>query len=84
MSSNWTQAVPSARISPPWTDCGDPTHPDIGWAFAWPGAREAVALTFDRAGRRHALTLFDRRRLGASIVIHGRRFDVVRDAGDGP
>jgi len=41
-----------------------------------------LALTFDRAGCRHALTLFDCARLGSDIVIHGRRFGVVRDLTD--
>jgi hypothetical protein len=35
-------------------------------------------LSFDRRGRRHALTLFDRSDLGPEIVVHGRRFDVRR------
>ena len=35
-------------------------------------------LSFDRAGRRHALTLYDSAALGRSIVIYGRTFDVVR------
>jgi hypothetical protein len=67
----------SARTNPPWTDCGDPTHPEFGLVFAWPVARGAVALTFDRMGRRHATTVFDRRRLGATLVVHGRLFEVV-------
>jgi hypothetical protein len=45
--------------------------------FAWPAARGAVALTFDRRGRNHALTLFAPARLSTEIAIFGRRFDVV-------
>ena len=41
-----------------------------------------MALTFDRAGRRPALTLFDRAKLGPDIVIYGRRFSVVLDAAE--
>ncbi|HEY1427681.1 MAG TPA: hypothetical protein VGF50_13505 [Caulobacteraceae bacterium] len=42
-----------------------------------------MALTFDRGGRQHALTLFAPARLGAEVAIFGRRF-AVRWAADGP
>jgi hypothetical protein len=45
--------------------------------FAWPAANGAVMLTYDRQGRRHAMTL-THDELDAEIVIHGRRFDVGR------
>ena len=75
------QIAPPARHSredPPWSWCGDPRSPDFGRVFAWPAARGAVALTFDRQGRHHALTLFSPARPGGEIAIFGRRFDVVR------
>jgi hypothetical protein len=34
-------------------------------------------LSFDRTGRNHALTVFSGVGLGSTIVIFGRRFDVV-------
>jgi hypothetical protein len=75
---NPTQALPAhARQDPPWTDCGDPRAPDFGRVFARKVAGDAVALTFDRSGRRHALTLSDISTLGGEIVIYGRRFSVV-------
>ena len=45
--------------------------------FAWPAADGAIALTYDRSGRRHALTLFDGRELGDEIILQGRRFSVT-------
>ena len=72
-----------ARQSPPWTNCGDPRSPDFGCVFAQPVADGAVALAFDRAGRHHALTLFDHAALGPDIVVYGRRFTVVRKDGGG-
>ena len=72
--------VADARRDPPWSDCGDLSSPDLGRVFAQSAANGAVALTFDRAGRRHALTLFDAAELGPDIVIYGRRFSVVREA----
>jgi hypothetical protein len=75
--------IADARQDPPWSDCGDVHGPDLGCVFAAPAANGALALSFDRAGRRHALTLFDFAKLGSDIVIHGRRFSVVGDvAGD--
>jgi len=75
---NSTQAQPAhARQDPPWTDCGDPRAPGFGRVFAHRAAGDAVALWFDRAGRRHALTLSDGSTLGSEIVIYGRRFSVV-------
>jgi hypothetical protein len=74
------ETAPHSREAPPWTDCGDPTSPDFGAVYAWRAARGALALTFDRRGVRHALTLFNGADPGAQVVIHGRRFDVVRDA----
>ena len=71
-----------ATQNPPWTACGDPRSPDFGSVFAVPVANGAVALSFDRAGRRHALTLFAGVALGAEIVIYGRRFSVVRRQAD--
>jgi hypothetical protein len=73
-------AFPHARDDAPWSDCGDRRHPDFGTVFAWPAAGRAVALSFDRPGRRHAATLFDGRRLTTEIVLHGRRFDVATGA----
>jgi hypothetical protein len=66
-----------SRDDPPWSWCGDRRGEDFGRVFAWPAARGAVALTFDRLGRQHALTLFARARPGVEIAIFGRRFDVV-------
>jgi hypothetical protein len=74
------ETAPHSREAPPWTDCGDPARPDFGALYAWRAARGALALTFDRNGLRHALTLFDGAEPGARIVLHGRRFDVVRGA----
>ena len=71
-------SIPHARVDAPWVDCGDPGDPDFGTVFAWPAAGPAVALTYDRAGRRHAATLFHRRDLGPEIVLHGRRFTVAQ------
>ena len=65
------------REDPPWSWCGDRRVADFGCVFAWPAARGSVALTFDRRGRHHALTLFAPARPGAEITIFGRRFDVV-------
>jgi hypothetical protein len=69
-------ALPYCADDPPWTDCGDPASADFGSVFAWPAALGGVTLTFDRAGLRPALTLFDARSLGAEIAIYGRRFAV--------
>ena len=69
-----------SRDDPPWVDCGDPRSPDFGLLFAWPAANGAVALTFDRQGRRHALTLFNARDVTPVMVVHGRCFDVVAAA----
>lgn len=80
MAASDTRDIPSARRDPPWSDCGDPRSADFGSVFTWPVADGAVALTFDRAGRRHALTLFAGAELGPEIVIYGRRFAVVRQA----
>ena len=66
-----------SRDDPPWSWCGTPKAADFGCVFAWPAACGAVALTFDRSGRHHALTLFAPARPGAEIAIFGRRFDVV-------
>ncbi len=74
--------IADARQDPPWTDCGDPRGADFGRVFARSVANGAVALSFDRAGRRPALTLFDRAKLGTDIVIYGRRFSVVLDAAE--
>jgi len=72
-----------SRQAPPWTDCGDPAAPDYGAVYAWRAARGALALTFDRRGLRHAVTLFAGVAAGPQIVLHGRRFDVVVGAADG-
>jgi len=69
--------VSHASQHPPWTACGDPHGADFGSVFAAPVANGAVALSFDRTGRRHALTLFAGAELGREIVIYGRRFSVV-------
>jgi hypothetical protein len=73
-------AVPEARLDPPWSACGDRRTPDFGAVFARWVASGGVALSFDRAGRNHALTLFDAASLGDEIVIFGRRFRVIRGA----
>jgi len=66
------------REDPPWSWCGDPRDPAFGSLFAWPAAAGATSLTFDRAGRHHALTLFAAAPpLTSEIVLFGRRFDVV-------
>jgi len=72
------EPVAHARQDAPWTDCGDPRDPDFGLVFATPVAAVALALTFDRAARHHAVTIFDGAAIGPEIVIHGRRFSVVR------
>jgi hypothetical protein len=69
-----------SRDDPPWSWCGDRRTPDFGCVFASPAARGAVALTFDRRGRHHALTLFAPMLREAQIDIFGRRFDIVWDA----
>jgi hypothetical protein len=71
-------ALPHCRDDPPWTDCGDLRSPDFGSVFAWPAALGGVTLTYDRAGARPALVMFDARDLGDEIVIYGRRFTVRR------
>ena len=74
-----TRQIADARQDPPWSDCGDLHSVDLGHVFAAPVANGAVALTFDRLGHRHALTLFDAAQLGPDIMIYGRRFSVVLD-----
>jgi hypothetical protein len=70
--------VPYAGDNPPWSYAGPLADPDYGSVFVWRRALGALELTFDRYGRRHALTwLADEP--DAEIVIHGRRFGVVRD-----
>jgi hypothetical protein len=69
--------IPLSRDDPPWSDCGDLNDPDFGCVFAWRAARGALAFTFDRRGRRHALTLFDPSELAGDVVLLGRRFQVV-------
>jgi hypothetical protein len=49
--------------------------------FAWPGAGGAVALSFDREGRHHAMTVFEASEVGDEVVVFGRRFTVVRPTG---
>ncbi|MBV9994512.1 MAG: hypothetical protein JO127_04800 [Caulobacteraceae bacterium] len=72
-------APPHAREKPPWADCGDVRDPDFGRLFAVPGAGpDVLVLYFDRALTRHAATAFEAARVGAELVLHGRRFDVVR------
>ncbi|HEY1751767.1 MAG TPA: ABC transporter permease [Caulobacteraceae bacterium] len=75
-----TDAIPYCRDDPPWSDCGDPGDPEFGRLFAWRAARGALAFTFDRRGRKHALTLFGAAEPAGDIVLMGRRFRVVRDA----
>jgi hypothetical protein len=78
MPSAHVQIPAHARQDPPWTDCGDPSHPDFGVVFAAAVGDGALCLSFDRRGLRHALTLFDGADIGAEVVIYGRRFSVVR------
>ncbi len=66
-----------SREDPPWSWCGDRHGADFGCVFAWRAACGSVALTFDRGGRQHALTLFAPARPSAEVAIFGRRFDVV-------
>jgi hypothetical protein len=73
--------IAEAWQDPPWSDCGDLGSADLGRVFAWAAANGGLALTFDRAGHRHALTVFDAAKLGADIIIHGRRFSVVFETG---
>jgi hypothetical protein len=75
--------APHSRAAAPWTDCGDPASPDFGAVYAWRAARGALALTFDRRGLRHAVTLFSGVCPGPQIVLHGRRFDVMTDTLNG-
>jgi len=72
-----TSSVPHARDDPPWSDCGDRFSPDFGTVFARSAAGTCLSLTFDRLGRRHAVTLFDPHNLALEIVLEGRRFDIV-------
>jgi hypothetical protein len=71
--------VPHSRDDPPWSDCGDLRDPEFGCVFAWRAARGALAFTFDRRGRRHAVTLFDCAEPASEIVLLGRRFSVIFD-----
>jgi hypothetical protein len=80
MPSTNLRAAAHARRDSPWTDCGDPNGADFGAVFATPVANGALCLTFDRRGLRHALTVFDDAAVGGEVVIHGRRFTVVRQA----
>ena len=77
MAATVTPSIANAWQDPPWSDCGDPRGPDFGRVYVRPAANGALALTFDRAGRHHALTLFDPTQLGSDVVIYGRRFGVV-------
>jgi hypothetical protein len=70
-------ALQHSRDDPPWSWCGERHGADFGCVFAWPAACGAIALTFDRRGLQHAMTLFAPARPGAEIAIFGRRFDVV-------
>ncbi len=84
MTSTDSRTPAHALQSPPWTDCGDLSLADFGAVFAAPAANGALCLSFDRRGRRHALTLFDTADIGAEIVIYGRRFTVVRQPAGAP
>ena len=84
MSESESATVPHSRDNPPWSQCGDLTGPDAGKVFIWPAAGRGVMLSFDRRGRRHALTLFDRRDLLPEIIVHGRRFTVDGVAAESP
>ena len=75
--------VPFCRDDPAWGECGDLNARDFGTVFAWPAAGLGRRLTYDRGGRRHALTLFDGRGLGREIVIQGRRFLVAVSSAEG-
>jgi hypothetical protein len=70
-------APPYARDNPPWGDCGDPASPEFGAVFCWPGRGAAVTLTYDRHGRRHAVTLFAGVGEVLEIVLQGRRFSIA-------
>jgi hypothetical protein len=72
--------IPEARLDPPWSECGNRHGPDFGAVFARRVANGGVALSFDRRGRNHALTLFNEASLGDNVVIFGRRFRVIRSA----
>jgi hypothetical protein len=82
MASSDSVVPTHARRDPPWTVCGDPRCTDFGSVFANPVASGAIALSFDRDGRQHALTLFAGAELGAEIVICGRRFSVIRQTAE--
>lgn len=69
---------PHSRDDAPWTHGGSAADTDFGTLFARPASGRAVFLSYDRGGRRHALTLFDRRALDPEMILHGRWFDVVR------
>jgi hypothetical protein len=77
MATSGVVDVPHRRDDPPWGDCGDNRSPDFGQVFVWAALGAARALTYDRRGRRHALTILDGRPLAAEIVIQGRRFTVT-------
>jgi len=65
-----------ARDDPPWGDCGDASNPNLGTVFCWPARGNGVMLTYDRKGRRHAVTLFAGLGDSAEIVLQGRRFSI--------
>lgn len=71
---------PYARQDPPWTWCGDRRAPHFGSVFAHSGASGSTILTFDPAGRHHALTLLAPARPDGEVVVYGRRFSVVPGA----
>ena len=66
---------PHARDNAPWIDTAGQTD---GILWAHPAAGRALMLTFDEAGRHHAATVFDGASVEATMVLHGRLFEVVR------
>jgi hypothetical protein len=69
--------IPDARHNPPWGACGDVRGPDFGAVFAWRLTPAVTALTYDRAGKLHALTLLRGQAVGDEAVLQGRRFVVL-------
>jgi len=70
---------PDARDDPPWGECGNHRSPDFGALFVQSVAGTAVALFYDRARRRHAVTMLRGLSGAAEMVVQGRRFTI--DAG---
>lgn len=72
--------IPHARDVPAWSDCGDVGSPDYGTIFADKPFMGTCSLWFHRTDRRDSYYAGGIREadLADTMVMHGRRFDVVR------